>query len=124
MKAVLLTLIAALAMLTGCAVDATGSDPKPTSSAHVSPPAVTVDDPARAACRQLTDAARLRELAKHETPAPGWGATTSEMDAMTATIKARTFAMKSQVAAVRRWGLDTQAPVTRMRAWCAHRALK
>jgi hypothetical protein len=117
-------LIAALAVLTGCAFDATGGGPKPTNSTHAPRPAATVDDAARAACRQLTDAARLRKQAKHETPAPGWGATTSEMEAMTATINAHRFAMKSQVTAVRRWGLDTQAPEARMRAWCAHRALK
>jgi hypothetical protein len=35
----ILILVAAMAMLTGCAFDATGSDPKPTSSAHVPPPA-------------------------------------------------------------------------------------
>lgn len=80
-------------------------------------PAATVDENARTACAQLAQARILHEAGKGEKPAGGYGASTSEMRALSAELRAQDLALKSTVPEVRQIAMGTGS-VAALGSWC------
>jgi hypothetical protein len=85
-------------------------------------PSAAVDANARAACDQLTRARILRAGGESEKPVDGYGASTSEMQATAAELKALDLALKSTVPQVRQIGMDA-GPVSALQSWCEEHGL-
>jgi hypothetical protein len=107
--------VAVLLFAAGCSSDGSGSPAVPPTVTVT--PSAAVDANARAACDQLTQARALHEAGKTEKPVDGYGASTSEMRAMTAELKALDLALKSSVPEVRQIGMDA-GPVPALQSWC------
>lgn len=100
------------------------ASPSPKPTTDPTPVTPTVDAQARSVCGYLAQAAEFKRRAAHETPPPGWNATASQMNGITAILKARDAALKSQVPAVREWGADPESPLETMTGWCDRHGLK
>ena len=107
--------VAVLVCAAGCSRSGSPAMP-PTVTAAVSPSAAA-DAQAGAACQELALARSLREKGEGEQPVDGYGASTSEMEAMTAELKAQDLALKSSVPEVRRIAMGADS-VPALRSWC------
>jgi hypothetical protein len=105
-------MVAALVCAAGCSGSGTPAVPPTVTVA----PSAAVDANARAACDQLARARILRAGGESEKPVDGYGASTSEMQATGAELKALDLALKSTVPQVRQTGLDADAPA--LTSWC------
>jgi hypothetical protein len=76
-----------------------------------------VDANTRAACSELARAQALHEAGKSEQPTGGYGTSTSEMEAMSAELKAQDLALKSTVPEVRQIALGADS-LPALRSWC------
>lgn len=107
--------VAVLALFaSACSSDGSGRPAAPPTVTVT--PAGVVDENAREACSQLAQSRAFRESGKSEEPADGYGASTSEMRAMSAELKALDLALKSSVPELRAIGRDADASA--LRSWC------
>lgn len=96
--------------------DAPAVPPTVTAATVSAAPSGGVDADARAACSQIEQARILHEVGKSETPAPGYGASTSEMRASAAELKALDLALKSSSPELQAIGGEANASA--LRSWC------
>jgi len=95
------------------------ASPTPTPTQSVLPGGV-IDNAANQMCRELRKAKQLRDRGETQPPADGFPVSVDEMNSVTATLRAQTLAIQSQVPEIKRIveASPGAADLGQLQAWC------